>query len=155
VVDYQLIQAAFSNIQYIEDALKTAQQAGDPDGGLKRLLTDASHTGRINTIQEAEAIALRAGLNVVDRLKARRHMKRLAELPGASEFLAGLHPKKAALVVNDSALAGPLSVSRAGLFSRDARCPAPAVAVSPRPRSPPPAPGRSSRAPAVRRRTSA
>jgi hypothetical protein len=87
LVDYQIIQAAFSNIGYIDDAIETARQAGDGDGGLTRVRKDPSHSGRVETIRQAELIALRSGRRFVDRLKSRRHRNRLTEL-AANEGLS-------------------------------------------------------------------
>jgi hypothetical protein len=93
LVDYQILQAAFSNIGYIDDAIETAHQAGEGDGGLTRLRKDPSHSGRIETIRQAELIGLRSGRRFVDRLKSRSHLKRLTELPANESFLAELRSK--------------------------------------------------------------
>jgi hypothetical protein len=85
VVDYQLIQGAFSNIGYMDDALQDARQAQDHDGGLARLRSDPGHSARVHRLQEATGVAFKKSMRIVEHLKRcrGRHRERLAELPGS------------------------------------------------------------------------
>jgi hypothetical protein len=82
VVKFHLLQAAFSNIRYADEAIDKARQEGDQDGGLQRLQGDPGHAARMKGIRDGQTIALGAGRRVIDRLTLNRQMKR-AELPGA------------------------------------------------------------------------
>jgi hypothetical protein len=85
VLDFQLVQAAFSNVQRIVDVIESAREAGRADGGVATLRADPHYEARIAAIRSAELIALGAGRRIRDRLKSRQKLERLANSPAAAD----------------------------------------------------------------------
>ncbi len=85
VLDFQLVQAGFSNVQRIVDTIESARQAGRPDGGVAALKADPHFERRIGAIRNAELIVLGGGRRIWDRLRSRQQLERLANLSAAAD----------------------------------------------------------------------
>jgi hypothetical protein len=78
VLDFQRIQAAFSNLRYMEDIVRNAKRENRPDGGMGAILADPSYHVRIKSLSDADLIALDAGRGFRDRRKEPKHLQQLA-----------------------------------------------------------------------------
>jgi hypothetical protein len=83
VFDYQIVQAAFFHVRNYDDVLQLAEQEGDADHGVTRIRADPYYDERINTINEAQTIALDAGSRWRDQRRRDTDVQKLINRPGS------------------------------------------------------------------------
>jgi hypothetical protein len=82
VYDFQIVQAAFSNVRNYDDVLQLAEQEDDADHGARRISGDPYYSARLDTINEAQIIALDASSSWRDRRRRDADVQKLVNRPG-------------------------------------------------------------------------
>jgi hypothetical protein len=81
-IDFQLIDAAFDNLEDTDDYVQRKTREGVADRGFAGFFSTPDYARRVRILQEARLAALKAGLRFRDRIRRkRRWRKRLAGLP--------------------------------------------------------------------------
>ncbi len=82
VYDFNIVQAAFvSGVQNYDEVVQLAQQEGDSDLGAARVHRDPHYQERIDTIIEAQNIALDASSRRRDLRRRDEDIKKLVNRP--------------------------------------------------------------------------
>ena len=81
VYDFNIVQAAFSHVRNYDDVLHLAGENGDVDHGVGRIDGDPYCQQRIDTLNEAQQIALDVSSRWPDRRRRDEDIKRLVNRP--------------------------------------------------------------------------
>jgi hypothetical protein len=81
VYDFNIVQAAFSHVRNYDDVLQLAGEEGDADHGAGRIGRDPYYQERIDTLNEAQQIALDVSSRWRDRRRRDEDIKRLVNRP--------------------------------------------------------------------------